>query len=137
MVQINRCLGLVPIEKSDLSFEIIMANKPSINSLDKFLDYFFATYFEGSYTINMWNHFETYDSPRTNNNLEGYNYKLNRHIRILHPNIFKAIDKLKEEEVDLSIDFSNIIRNKPGKSNISLSVSEFSETSSSDVSSDE
>ncbi|CAF1119668.1 unnamed protein product [Brachionus calyciflorus] len=99
------CLALVPIEKSDQLFEIIMANKPSINGLDKFLDYFVGTYFEGLYTINMWNHFETYDSPRTNNYLEGYNYKLNRHIVISHPDIFRAIDKLKEEEVDLSIKY--------------------------------
>ncbi|CAF0949937.1 unnamed protein product [Brachionus calyciflorus] len=101
-------LALVPIEKSDQLFEIIMANKPSINGLDKFLDYFVGIYFGGSYTINMWNHFETYDSPRTNNNLDCYNYKLNRHIGISHPDIFKEIDKLKEEEVDLSIKYHKL-----------------------------
>ena len=33
------CLALVPIDKTDQLFESILASKPSINDVDKFLDY--------------------------------------------------------------------------------------------------
>ncbi|CAF0750081.1 unnamed protein product [Brachionus calyciflorus] len=90
-------------------------NKPSINGVDKFLDYFVGTYFENQYNIKIWNHFETNSTPRTNNNLEGYNYKLNYwNIGISHPDIYKAIYKLKEEEVDLSFKYHKALnKEKP------------------------
>ena len=39
----------------------------------------------------MWNHFDTNGTPRINNNLEGYNLKLNIHLSVAKPIIFKVI----------------------------------------------
>ncbi|CAF0936932.1 unnamed protein product [Brachionus calyciflorus] len=94
-------LALIPLNSVDDQFENILAKMPNYANADKFLGYFVKTYFEGQYPVEMWNHFETEGTPRTNNNLQGYNNKLNRHISVSHPDIFKAISKLKEEEVDL------------------------------------
>ena len=60
--------------------------------------YFVDTYFEGDFHIKSWNHFET-DGPRTNNNMEGYNSKLKKHVGTAHPNIHKAIEFFQQEEV--------------------------------------
>ena len=47
----------------------------------------------------LWNHFNTIDKPRTNNNVEGYNRKLGNHCGAAHPNIYKAVDIFQKEEV--------------------------------------
>ena len=49
----------------------------------------------------MWNQYNQ-KGPRTNNHVEGYNLRLNKLLRA-HPNIWKFIDELKEEDsrVDL------------------------------------
>ena len=72
----------------DILLERLICDKLSNNqNTDKFLDYFVKTYFEGQFQINLWNHFETC-CPRTNNNLEGYNLKLKKHVSAAHPNIY-------------------------------------------------
>jgi hypothetical protein len=88
------CLALIPIDKVDGYFEELLNTKPDNDKTTKFMDYLVSTYFEGNYPVQMWNHFETDGTPRTNNNLEGYNNKLNKQIFIAHPDIFKAISKL-------------------------------------------
>jgi len=40
-------------------------------------------YFEGSFPIELWNHYETV-GPRTNNDLEVYNNKLKTHVSRAH-----------------------------------------------------
>lgn len=54
--------------------------------------------------------FNTNGTPRTNNNLEGYNLKLNKHLSVAHPDIFKSIAKLKEEEVDSSLKYFRALK---------------------------
>ncbi|CAF1101237.1 unnamed protein product, partial [Brachionus calyciflorus] len=57
------------------------------------------------------NHFNTNETPRTNNNLEGYNFRLNKHLSVVsRPNIYTAINKLKEEEVDASLKFFRALK---------------------------
>ncbi|CAF0823200.1 unnamed protein product [Brachionus calyciflorus] len=60
----------------------------------------------------MWNHFDTNGTPRTNNNLEGYNLKLNIHLSIASADIFKLISKLKIEEVDASLKYFRSAKNE-------------------------
>jgi hypothetical protein len=103
------CLAIVPNDYVNTLFERLLAMTPDIPGADSFLKYVVDTYFEGNYEVSMWNHFNTVDLPRTNNNLEGYNYKLNKHLSVVKPDIFSAIQKLKEEEVDASMKYYRAI----------------------------
>jgi hypothetical protein len=70
-------LALSPLEKSEYLFSNILASQPDNPKIEKFVKYFVDTYYESAtFECEMWNHFETVDYPRTNNNLEGYNNKL-------------------------------------------------------------
>ena len=68
-----------------------------------FLDYFVSTYFEGKFPLQLWNHFDTIGEPRTNNHLEGYNLKLKKAVFVAHPDIFKAISILQDQEVEAQL----------------------------------
>jgi hypothetical protein len=93
-------LALCPLDHIDEQWERVLENQPqNVPRLEEFLDYFVDNYFEGVFPNVMWNHFDNENRPRTNNNLEGYNAKLKRYIVVGHPNIFTAVDALKEEEV--------------------------------------
>ncbi|CAF0720527.1 unnamed protein product [Brachionus calyciflorus] len=59
--------------------------------MDEFLEYFVNTYFEGQFEMELWNHFDT-ESPRTNNDIKGYNLKLKNHFSRAHPDIYKSIE---------------------------------------------
>ena len=50
--------------------------------------------------MELWNHYNTVGRPRTNNNVEGYNRKLGQYCGSSNPNIYKAIELFKREEVD-------------------------------------
>jgi hypothetical protein len=93
------CLSLIPIDEVNDFFLKILAIRPNIQNTEKLMDYFVGTYFEGSFDLAMWNHFDTKDTPRTNNNLEGYNLKLNSHLCIAKPDIYKVIAKLFNDQV--------------------------------------
>ena len=75
-----------------------MPDKPNIARVGEFLDYFNNTYFEGKFPTQFWNHYDTI-GPRTNNHLEGYNLKIKKTVSVSHPDIFKAITILQNEEV--------------------------------------
>ena len=91
------CLSVIPQEFIAEQFELLLKNTPVFveenknKKMEEFLDYFVNNYFEGSFPIDLWNHYNTV-GPRTNNNLEGYNNKLKLHVSRAHPNIFKSIE---------------------------------------------
>ncbi|CAF0811911.1 unnamed protein product [Brachionus calyciflorus] len=105
-------LALIPTDEVNEYFEKVLSMRPDIPNTDKFMDYFVGTYFEGSFDLAMWNHFNTKDTPRTNNNLEGYNYKLNSHLSIARPDIYKVVAKFKVEEVDSSLKYIRALNNE-------------------------
>jgi hypothetical protein len=105
-------LALIPIDEVNDYFDKIIAVQPNIPNTEKFMDYFVGTYFEGVFDLAMWNHFDTNDTPRTNNNLEGYNLKLNTHLSIAKPDIFKVVAKFKAEEVDSSLKYIRALNNE-------------------------
>ncbi|CAF0736634.1 unnamed protein product [Brachionus calyciflorus] len=105
-------LALIPFEHVNDCFEKVLSTRPYIPNTEKFMDYFVGTYFEGSYDLTMWNHFNTKGTSRTNNNLEGYNYKLNTHLSIARSDIYKVISKFKIEEVDSSLKYIRALNNE-------------------------
>ena len=70
-----------------------------------FLDYFVSTYFEGKFPLQLWNHFDTIGEPRTNNHLEGFNLKLKKAVIVAHPDIFKAISSLQDQECEACLNY--------------------------------
>ncbi|CAF1093259.1 unnamed protein product [Brachionus calyciflorus] len=81
-------LAFIPFEYvNDFYFEKLCATQPSVNNLDKFMEYFVSTYFENNYCIEMWNHFDTNELPGL---------------------IFLSINELKIEEVDASLEDKEI-----------------------------
>jgi hypothetical protein len=60
--------------------------------------------------------------PRTNNNLEGYNLKLKTHVSIAHPDIYRAIEKLKVKEVDAGVKYYKALKGEKAPPRIKLYV---------------
>ena len=100
---------MIPIPKVSDEWDRIMEDRHQLpgcvsrTAVLEFLGYFTDTYFEGSFPIEVWNHFETRGEPRTNNHLEGYNLRLRKCVGNSDPHIFKAIGILKKEELNSSV----------------------------------
>ncbi|CAF0785946.1 unnamed protein product [Brachionus calyciflorus] len=106
-------LAIIPIEYvNEFYFEKLCVNQPNLPKVDDFMTYFVNTYFEKNFDIEIWNHFDTNNTPRTNNNLEGYNLKLNIHLTVAKPDIFKVINKFKVEEVDAGLKYHRALKHE-------------------------
>ena len=95
-------LALVPIDEVENVFCELLCEKPDYPQLDKWADYVLETYIEKSsdpgkpyFDKILWNQYD--NDKRTNNDVEGYNYKLTTVLKV-HPNIWVFIAKLKSEE---------------------------------------
>ena len=55
----------------------------SFPELEKFTDYFVKVWIEGDFRIQLWNHFFN-TGPRTNNNIESYNKRINNLFMVLN-----------------------------------------------------
>ena len=65
---------MVPMDQVYDLIEFIMSDMPlNVLRIEEFLELFVATYFENSYPLKLWNHYDTVNESRTNNHLEGYN----------------------------------------------------------------
>ena len=95
-------LALVPIDEVENVFCELLCEKPDYPQLDKWADYVLETYIEKSsdprkpyFDKILWNQYD--NDKRTNNDVEGYNYRLTTVLKV-HPNIWVFITKLKSEE---------------------------------------
>jgi len=59
-------------------------------------------YFEGSFPIELWNHYETV-GPRTNNDLEVYNNKLKTHVSRAHLSLIEKSIREKSIMIHISV----------------------------------
>ena len=78
------------------SFEFLIKSTPRVsqsNKLDLFTSYFRSTWFE-RFKPDLWNTYET-TGPRSNNHLEGYNFKLIKFVDCIHPNIYSLVNSCK------------------------------------------
>jgi hypothetical protein len=66
----SNCLGSITLKNSNddiqhfVPHEFVWNHNNTFNEID---------HTSNQYEVGMWNHFDTYSTPRTNNNLEGYN----------------------------------------------------------------
>ncbi|CAF1097749.1 unnamed protein product [Brachionus calyciflorus] len=110
------CLALIPIPSVDaecislqkLWFDVIAPNNPNIGiqKANKFWQYFIDTFFEGQFTVRMWNHFDN-NYERTNNRVEGDNNKMKLYCGAANPNIDKAVRLLQQHESASSDKYKN------------------------------
>ena len=93
-------LALLPPPFIGAHWRIITATLPSIPQCKIFLDYFARTYMNSRlFNPEFFNHFDTVGTPRTNNNVEGYNLKLKKFVGAANPHIYKAIKVFQREEL--------------------------------------
>ncbi|CAF0843798.1 unnamed protein product [Brachionus calyciflorus] len=118
------CLAIVPLDYVNTLFEKLLASKPYIPNADIFLNYVVDYYFEGNFDVSLWNHF-TKNTLRKNNNLESYKYRLNKQRSVARPDIFSAINKLKEDDASLSITELFKETRLPQQINFKLSTTQF------------
>ena len=73
------------------------------DKIDLFISYYRSTWLSESslFPPKIWNHFDTV-GPRTNNHVEGFNFKLNTYSFCKHPNVYVLINLLKEMESTIS-----------------------------------
>ncbi|CAF0870760.1 unnamed protein product [Brachionus calyciflorus] len=102
--------------KERCSSEDVGACKISEDTKNKnfgnFLDYFVNNFFEGRFSMDIWNHYDT-NGPRTNNNLESYNRKLKAFMDCAHPNIFKSIEFFQLQETSAFVKYVHANEGKP------------------------
>jgi hypothetical protein len=106
------CLALIPVEKVEDVFEQLCMEKPDYNEkIDNFLDYVLLNYIRNDendryvFPLEVWNHYES--EKRTNNDIEGYNSKLEKFLGT-HPNIWLFINKIKAEESTATLKYMRI-----------------------------
>ena len=114
-------LALIPLDKLDVAYEIIMIDAPNeekISGLDELLNYFKNTLFDPIDSIfprAEWNHFKNF-SARTTNSLEGFHSGLKKEIKEKHPNIQLFIESIqkRQQRYDTKVDaLYNGNRNSP------------------------
>jgi len=127
-------MALLPPSEVPAYWEELIVNKPTNfdlpdkttsliqvasfkEKIEEFLAYFTDYYFEGVMNMEIWNHYETVDRPRTNNNVEGHNSKLKKYVGAAKPNIFKAINVFQQEEVNSTLKYTQALAgaNIPGR----------------------
>ena len=86
----------------DIFADIILDEAPTDKypDLEEFLDYMTTTWVDdnANFPISLWNQFTNSDE-RTNNNNEAYNLRINKRTGpASHPNIYKFIELMQEEE---------------------------------------
>ena len=106
--------SLVPLSCIDAVYQalqnemFVLSKKKEIGKKENyFLNYVVeGSSFEGSFPLNLWNHFSTRDE-RTNNRVEGDNGKMKLACWAAKPNIKKAVELLKQFELGAQIKYAN------------------------------
>ena len=94
-------LALVPPNIVEDGIEILLDKQPDYPSVQEFCDYFMDYWIENINTIHIWNHYDNKD-PKTNNHLEGFNYKINKYFES-KSHIWKFIEKIQDLEAEMTL----------------------------------
>ncbi len=102
-------MPFVPVQFVDYVWQtLVNYSKPKItkqDKIDEFLVYFSRQWLKnGSLSLEDWNHFDNI-GPRTNNHVEGFNYKLGEYIDYDHPNVYSLIETFKSLEMTCIINY--------------------------------
>ena len=102
-------MAFIPIDLLDSTFQYLLSIQPESLNSDKlrlFVNYFESTWIgrDSKFPKDMWNHYETI-GPRSNNHVEGYNLKFNRYVETIHPNVYKLIQDMRDQEAFCSMNY--------------------------------
>ena len=99
-----KALALIPMNLVPQAWNFLLNTKPleEFSKISDFINYFYYTWIKGKYPLAVWSHFETIDSPRTNNHVEGFNFALKACIVKEKPNIYTVISHLQQMETIIS-----------------------------------
>ncbi|CAF0956902.1 unnamed protein product [Rotaria sordida] len=96
-------LSLLPLNHMLYGLQYLVQIKPNYSTIPQFLDYYHKTYGPFSlFSPHMYNHYRNI-TPRTINYLEGRHARMKKHVNSPHPNIYVAIDLLRNEQSLASI----------------------------------
>ena len=106
------CLPFLKMEDLDDCWDELVDTKPDVPLIDEFINYFNITWMNveraatledlavanAQFSRDVWNFHDRSHEFRTNNTSETYNHKMNGHLEKSHPNIFRMLELLQEEE---------------------------------------
>ena len=120
-----RALALVPLNLVPVAWNHLLKIRPieEFDKISEFLNYFYKTWLTGPFKPGIWNHFETVDSPRTNNHVEGFNYALKATIVKEKPNIYVVVNKLQEMETMITANFLKLKQTLFPKKRLNIDIS--------------
>ncbi|CAF1410892.1 unnamed protein product [Rotaria sordida] len=96
-------LSLLPLNHMLYSLQYLVQIKPNYSTIPQFLHYYHKTYGPFShFSPHMYNHYRNI-TPRTTNYLEGRHARMKKHVSSPHPNIYVAIDLLRNGQSLASI----------------------------------
>ena len=85
-------LALIPLTLVGNLKQQLHHEFPDVPDIENFMDYFDQQWM-ATWPPSIWNHYNK-NGPRTNNHLEGFHSKLNKHFTSAHPNIFLFLDTI-------------------------------------------
>ena len=92
----------MPLGQLQEAWDILASESANLNvNVEPILKYFENTWIKGDFLPEEWNQFDVLND-RTNNNVEGYNSKVNKKLRT-KPNLLKFCDFMKAEENKMAI----------------------------------
>jgi hypothetical protein len=101
-------IGLINTVWTLILNKLTLIVSKKLKELKEYVLYFYNTWLiNPNYPIALWNHYETI-GPRTNNHLEGYNFKINTSIDYNHPHIYSAIGTFQQLEATTSLNYLNL-----------------------------
>ena len=114
-VRMVAALAHLPVDDVIDGWLAVMEDYPANNQkLNAWNDYFVSQWVENSnLPLSIWN--VCGEEHRTNNTCEGYNNRLNRAVRTLHPNIYELITVLQLEEASTRLTIHQTESGEPPK----------------------
>ena len=82
-------LALFPVPRVVDGYDLVVTHTLDLPVFFQFNEYFHETWINGNFPLTIWNHFRS-DIPRTNNNCEGYNNRLDKRAMKSHLNIYMS-----------------------------------------------
>ena len=92
-------LPLLPVGAVSLIWPLLCQNAPiGVHGVAELITYMECTWIRPAtalFSVTLWNQFQN-TGPGTNNRAEGFYHKLNKRVRVAHPNVYDLIKVFKE-----------------------------------------
>ena len=107
-VQTHMALAFIPVDDIANILGELHQNYETDLSVVNFHNYFIHTWVECLFPPSLWNQYGNQSHKRTNNAVESWHARLNRQVRVAHPNIYVFINHIKREQCHASTLYAHI-----------------------------